>query len=635
MARLAIRSVIYDGDNYSFVMENIPDGLVMVEGDNGTGKTTFCDFIYFGLSGTVEEFIRDSNERHEEITSDTNNFVRLEIEIDGVPYSLQRFIGANDIAVIEKGKDAALLAIHRRPGVDVFSDWIMNKLGITPMSINYLAGSGVINFLDLMRLIYHDQGAGTGEIMKTPEKKGALFSDSKIFRRAVFEILTGKHFNKLYDSVSDLKKSEAQVSVVKQKLEAIEVTIKDLNETGLSKATSKQLKSQIDDVENQLTIIRQRREVVKKGAAKEGHSTQELEQSRHRVQSIERKMLADQVNIRSAEGEIINLLSVKEQLSLEISQVKKITYVHGQLKLFTPDTCPYCLCTVDRKIGKCICGTDVDPAKYERFFYNSSEYAEIIRSKQKNLKSIDTAIAAATNDLDKSKKSIVALKEERESLTLRIEELVDEVGFSVNNSEISSIDDRILSLQEKKLALDSELKLIEIKEQYDQDLNTIQIELTPKRAVVKELTGAAEREMSDVVKKFSQKYNDLCVVAINNCTAARINSDFEPILNDGKYMEDSAVVAKRLMYYYTLLYLSLTDDSISFPRFLLIDTPETLGVSVPNLKVALGTLFSLVPEDKKESYQVIMTTGLGRYPDEFLPHRILLISDQKLLVKKK
>lgn len=56
MGRLAIRRVVYSGDKYSFESPYLNDGIVIMEGVNGHGKSTFMNLIYYGLGGRVQAF---------------------------------------------------------------------------------------------------------------------------------------------------------------------------------------------------------------------------------------------------------------------------------------------------------------------------------------------------------------------------------------------------------------------------------------------------------------------------------------------------------------------------------------------------------------------------------------------------
>ena len=56
MGRLAVRRVVYSGEKYSFESPYLNDGLVIMEGVNGHGKSTFMNLIYYGFGGRVQSF---------------------------------------------------------------------------------------------------------------------------------------------------------------------------------------------------------------------------------------------------------------------------------------------------------------------------------------------------------------------------------------------------------------------------------------------------------------------------------------------------------------------------------------------------------------------------------------------------
>lgn len=77
MGNLKIKKVICSGQKYYFESEIFDKNIILIEGDNGTGKSTLCNLIYFGLGGRVNEFGLDSDKKHKEITSDNDNYVEL------------------------------------------------------------------------------------------------------------------------------------------------------------------------------------------------------------------------------------------------------------------------------------------------------------------------------------------------------------------------------------------------------------------------------------------------------------------------------------------------------------------------------------------------------------------------------
>ena len=103
MGRLTIKKVVYQGDNYYYESPDFNDGLNIIVGYNGNGKTTLMNLIYYGLGGSVIEFNKSSEKenKHKEIFYDDNNYVRLYVEINGKLYILTRYFAENYIFVTD------------------------------------------------------------------------------------------------------------------------------------------------------------------------------------------------------------------------------------------------------------------------------------------------------------------------------------------------------------------------------------------------------------------------------------------------------------------------------------------------------------------------------------------------------
>ncbi|QDE94807.1 hypothetical protein BHS05_02385 [Myxococcus xanthus] len=121
-----------------------------------------------------------------------------------------------------------------------------------------------------------------------------------------------------------------------------------------------------------------------------------------------------------------------------------------------------------------------------------------------------------------------------------------------------------------------------------------------------------QEDIAEKRKQFEYIYNGLMTEAVKECKRAWIDTNYMPVINDGEYREASAIVGKRLLYFLSLLTLSLQSEDVPFPRFLLIDTPETAGIDQESLLRILGKIFDTTKE--RHGCQVILTTGIGKYP---------------------
>lgn len=635
MAALLISKVKYFGENYSYETPELGTGLNIIEGENGYGKSTFFNLIYYCLSGTVDEFKPDSKEPHIEIINDKENYVELEIEINSENYILRRYIPSNDIWVTDSEGRTNVFSINRGQNSKlIFSDWILDKLKIAVVDVIQGTRIHKINIKDLLRLIYHDQQPNPKKIYKPAENDGNFVSDSLLVRKIIFQLLLGETHSKYYKNLAKLKIAENDKNKAKVAFNEYLNISKRLREND-EDLNANFIEDKIINQEaklNRLFITRNNLQVTRPPSADK--NIDDIESIRLSLLNIDTKLsdLSNQENLLF--HEIIKYKRLSESQILEVTQLQKIMHSHEKLNLFTPDTCPYCLSKVEREANKCVCGNTIDETQYERFFYNSSEYATILKSKQKSVQTIQFAVDTYEEDLTSVRERKYKLQEQEKNLKEQISELVKSIDTSYQNNQLDKVDDEILFTKEKISNLrhrhEIELKIMDLQNIY------ASIEQKYKRILitVRRLELAAEEDINNKLSKFNERYNSLMIKTLQNCRTAKIDSDnYMPIINYGEYREISSSVPIRLNYYLTLLQLSLDEMGISFPRLLLIDTPRTAGIDVENFNKVLSNISELIISHSHEKFQIIFSTGVNQYPDELKDYVFETLTGENRLLK--
>jgi len=645
MGALRIHQVVYCGDRYRFESPIFDDNLILIEGDNGTGKTTFCNLIYFGLGGKVKEFSLDSDRRHKEITGDSNNYVELYVGLSGRNFKLRRLFNDNDITVVpcsivvdqdgrktgfsideDSGLSQILPVVRSATAKFIFSDWMLENLGIAVVDLFHGYNTFKVNFTELARLIYHDQQPNPEFVYKQLDSRSNFINDSELLRKAIFELLIGKSFSDYYDSIADVKDAERDKVLARAILNEYKLLADQLRGKGELKNRTF-LEAEIQQHEQQLEVLHDARNTFKRNrSVSAGVETM--------ISALKNSLVENELRLSTAKEELVGLIDEKAQLLRiragtlnEISQVNKIIHSHDQLNLFAADTCPYCLNKVSRVAGHCVCGSEIDEKQYERFFYTSQEYKEIYKSKTKTLQTIDEAIAGCETELLKLRASIKEVEESVVRLREKLRSHVEQLDEPVDLESINDIDDKILETREIVATLtqriEAEVKLEKLSTAYETARQRHQIAELKMRGH----ENAVKLEVSDKVTKFSAIYNRLMTETLKDCRAARISlENYMPIINEGEYKEASSGVSIRLMYYLTMMEMSLQYKDVPFPKFLLIDTPETAGIELDNLKTCISKMSEF--DSYLQDYQVILTTGLEKYPKEFREKRVLFMPDK-------
>lgn len=139
---------------------------------------------------------------------------------------------------------------------------------------------------------------------------------------------------------------------------------------------------------------------------------------------------------------IDKILYLIDESEKELSEIEKIRLVNKKLKLFTPNTCPYCLREVEREKGKCICGNDIEEEQYEKFFYTDEEYLDILKVKKKSIQSLEQLLERKRQRLKIIIGHIEKAEQSIEKIRLYIDELTKDIATNYNSAYIRQLDER-------------------------------------------------------------------------------------------------------------------------------------------------------------------------------------------------
>lgn len=642
MGFLSIRKVEYIGDQYSFESPTFGDGVTFIAAENGGGKSTFFNLIYYGLGGRVEEFSSDAKEPHTEIVNDTNNLVRLVIGIDEELFTLNRRFGDNNITVIKAAPEvdgvtaevqADTYPLFRRDDAKIFSDWLLEKLDIPVVDIIQGGRQFKLNFTDLARLIYHNQNSDPNGIYK-PADVGSFLSDSLEIRRAIFQILVGKTLLELYEAIGIQKNAERDFQAAKSVHQEYQDIVGHLlRASGISESSNAEAwTAQTRELTDQISALLESRRAFSRGHLGDEQAQQTLDAEIQQVVELEgQRRLIDEQREQLAR-EAGRLVDVERSLEADILRVNKVIYAHSQLNLFSSDTCPYCLNDVMRTPGHCVCGERVEEQDYQRFFYSPAEYLEILKGKTSALSTLRLAMSGVRDEYASTIDERNRVMSELSAKRARIAE-ASASPYKVEKV-IEEIDEKILEAREKLAKAEEALRL-------ESKLVGLQTKLDNKKALlftaknnVQRLDAESKTELETQLTAFNKIYNDFMTSVVADCRSASIDPEtYLPLIDGGKYREHSAMVPKRFLYYLSLLQLSLISD-IPYPRLLLIDTPETAGIDLDGLVKVIRKIAELEnPNDKP--FQILFSTGQDKYPPEFASKVLLRMSKaNRLLIPK-
>jgi hypothetical protein len=617
MGSLVIKKVKYDGDNYCYESSELNNGINLIIGDNGSGKSTFTYFIEYCLGGYLKYFNIDNQlEKYVEIINDTNNYVEIEVLLNSEKYSFKRFINGNIIHV-NYNDEYFSLPIYRQQldsviDKQIFSDWLLDKLSIVNQELNLGTKSWKLNINDLLRLIIYDQDTSSKKIFKEPTNLNFV-TDSLLIRKTIFEVLLGISSNEYFRKYEEFKQAGLSREKEQLKIDNFEEKYSGI-ELDLPK-----IEMNLHEMNSNLEKLYIQRDIFLS-------SNKNVDEKSIIISSLQEEIILKEIslsevnnNLRSNQIEYDKIITYFNSQSNEISEIEKIIFTNEKLNLFSFKLCPFCMTEHVPSENKCLCGADIIDEDYEKFIYTSKEYENILKHKKKSLETIQLALDSYSEDINKN---IV----KKDKLHTQINEETEKLKALINSTDVNSNNEAIDRLHHEILEL---MKTIE-SENYRKKISLEKVEIengfvladNKYKEIKKEfetLEEKFERENRNIIRDFNSIYESLIIDSSADVTKAEINEDYMPIIDDGVYKNKSASVPIRLIYYFSILSLAIKYDTVKHPKLLIIDTPEDSGIDYDNLKkdlLLLAEALDLV-DAKQNEYQVILTTGLDKYPEEF------------------
>ncbi|REA63417.1 hypothetical protein DSL64_02930 [Dyadobacter luteus] len=634
MGSLIIKKVIYSGDAYYYASPELNKGINIVVGDNGSGKSTFSYFIEYGLGGKIKPFTKaEDKQKYSLIIEDTNNYVQLDILINDASYSLKRFIGSQDIFV-GHNDFVETFPLDRKTAPFIFSDWILGKLDIPVFELHIGASHWFFNFNDLFRLLNYDQNTEPRKIYKEPVAENFI-ADSIVIRKSIFEILLGMssadYFKKMDTARAALKAKDLAKGLLEGFLEN-----HDISEHSYVQSDRKVV------IENEISGLQTQRDEFLKKSTNSDDKLGELAEIQSNLVELQLKASRDRIKIINLTNEESKIAILHEGLKQEINQIEKIIFTHEKLDLFAMEVCPFCMSEQNIEKGHCICGSKFNDDDYEKFVYNTSEYKDILSHKQKSIKAIDLAVQTYQEEVKELTSVLKRTDVLIEEYTEKLKNIILTAQFAGNTTRIDDLNDRIIKLKDELLQVNSALRNSDQERRLRANFDEKKDAFSKAQQILSKAKIAYDENNAATIELFNETYSTLLAESSYKSITAYIDDAYMPYIDNGEYKANSSEVPKRLMYYFTILSLSLKLESVKHPRFLLIDTPEASGIDTDHLNQNLLLLEKAIAlgmdETKKvKDYQVILTTGYGKLPVEFENYVIEKFSekDNNFILKPK
>lgn len=601
---LTLRRLVVMARGKAVYDEQFHLGVNIIRGDNGSGKSTIADFIFYVLGGEFDEWKEKASlcdEVRAEIHTPSGSLTLRRL-IEGRQEPINVFFGPMDDAVKSPLENWERYPIRRQSDKQLgFSQVLFRACGIPEAPTGE---GGNVTAHQILRLLYSDQ--------RTPAPRLFRFErfDTRDIRSAVGDLLLGANTYDLYEAQIELRNANKILSDRQQRLgsllEAIpgeygSMNVRDL--AGRIAALEQEAATLVAEIE----ALDDDEPGDADKAFEEGRAAALKDIRRTRTILRQTEELGERLEL-----EISDLDAFVDYLEETMAKASAADSLAGALGNIDFAYCPACLAPVDEggDSTRCVlCAKPVDPER------ESARYLEIKLDLSLQLRESRQLLDAKEAELQKSSQD---LKSIRQSLRRQSAEFQSafELAGSPREAKLATINNRLGQIGQQITYLGSVRELAERVAKLIAERDAAQSEVDRLTALINRLQHATSARVQEAMRRVASAARSLLMQDLNRQEEfrqpAQVFIDFadDAILVDGKmnFAESSNVVLKNVAIL-SLLGAATRDEKFFHPRFLLMDNVEDKGmeqVRSHNFQKIIVDLSNSV----STPHQIILTTSM-------------------------
>ena len=578
-------------------------GINIIRGQNGSGKTTIADFIFFILGGEFDDWkvaATYCDEVQAEIMT-TNGTLTLCRKIESKVSPVSVYFGNFEDASVHALEGWESYPIRRQGSRESFSQIMFRSLGIPEAQSD---GAANITMHQLLRLCYSDQ--------RTPASRLFRFEsfDTQAIREAVGDLLFGISGYEKYEIGLRLRELKSQIEDIKNeitsKLRSLTVD-QSLNTPALITDELSKLEREKNSLFSEIIDVDKNIEthLVKGFLNNRKKSQSKISKERRKIEAMETSL--DNLSLEMDEITSFNkyLLELSDKLKnteTTFDHIGAIEFIH----------CPACGSTLDDSVpdDHCIvCQEEIDSDR-EKDRYNQirmdlniqlRETKHLLEQKESKTNSLKRDLRTNQSEHESSvtehELKFAGANGPRDSYLAERSSRIGHIDAEITAlSNSLNIAEELQSLEKQKISLDSEFDKLE------------------KRKAV--LSSSAEKRRRKVLSLVAKTGASILrsdfprQEEFQSAKTMQISFWDDSASVDGKinFAESSNVFLKNTAVV-SILLEACKDSSFNHPRLLLLDNIEDKG-----MEEARSHLFQkIVVETATQSkvpFQIIMTTSM-------------------------
>lgn len=578
-------------------------GVNIIRGWNTTGKSTIIELLVYGLGGEFKDWNEHQSKCDYVVTQiRINSFVlTLKREIDDSGRASMHVLDGTIDGSLESQDSWQVFPSRRSAEKFSFSQKLFEVLGLPQHKTDE---SKNLTMHQILRLIYVNQLTSTEKLLNDEPS-----FDNASTRQAIGEYLLGLDDLESHNLRQDLLLANKKFEKANGELQAIfkmfggDAT--SINRVALEseiKEANENIKTTLDTIEN----------------IKNNHSNNLDEKAKRRLIQLQEEIETKNEQLVSIENErykinveLVDTKQFLDSLEYRIESLSQSKAIHNELGSIEFKYCPSCFSVLERNHNHAACSlcksSTQDREKDIAYVQMSNEInfqiaesKKIIEKYEKKSVYLSTEIKSIKKDIDFAKYEYLQLASYSDSKTALISDASIEIGFYKS---------QVVNLEEKLSLISRVERLIDIKNQYQEDINMIQENL-------ERLDEANKNRRQDVILSIEQIAQDLLRAdggyenQFDNPSEIFFSFSRDNMAVNGrsKFSASSMVVLKNSIRLAMFLHAA-EDDFSRFPNLLIMDNIEDKGM-VPERSQNFQRTLVNACESLNNEYQVIFSTSM-------------------------
>lgn len=582
------------------------NGLNVIHGSNGSGKTSVIQLLAYVLGATVYNWKEEAGSCDYVIAEIYANESTITIgrEIKESSASMNFFFG--DYAEsLKNGKEGWFNYPYSiSPSRESFSQKLFEILNIPEAKSD---GINNLTMHQILRLIYNNQSSPATSIFNDEP------FDSAIKREFVSNYLLGLYDDNLYSNKLELIKKDKELTKTISELKGLYLLV-DGSDTDFSYSNTEE---HIEQLQLRIDLLVNAIEEKKTINLSINFKGETQATSPNEIVKLKKDLLFLEVSLNQLNYNISDSTSFIEELNQKILAIEDSIKFGKDYKFKDFDACPSCFSLLKPASDErnCfLCGT-----------HNAANSKDMNYARMKN--EITIQLKESKDILEKhdkeKEKSILAIKETKKTLRKKINK-ISVVSNSFNSEsdsklydayrEVGELEEKINGLSQLSKIYLQINKLKELRNSLQDRVNYLESEIDKKEALLllklpkiqEKITGY----MIDILKKDIENIEDPHDKAeFSNIVSVEFDlASNRIIINNKVSFSESSMYYLNNALHISLLKLSLTDKTVRLPRLLILDGIENGGMEDVRSKGIQRTIKEISDEFEGIRHQIIVTT---------------------------